>query len=187
MLALLALSLSDLARADTIAIPERKVVRLANAPRLAAAGAAHAVCIDGKPCYTFALTPSVPVTFSKLEFNPDGTKRIGSDIAIGGGATFLLARGTYRTDSDPSGERTYTIEDAVPYLLFGIAGQAGMTEALSGEVVYSVSGSGFVGTRFFALMGGYDFINSTPFIGVAANVTGTSISPNAAVVFDAWR
>lgn len=187
MLLLQAFELSMPALADTIAIPERKVERFASAPRLNVAGSAHAPCVADKPCYAFVLTPSVPVTFSRLDFDPDGTKRVGADIAIGGGATFLLARGTYRSSTDPSGDRTYTIEDAVPYLVFGVAGQAGMTEALSGDVIYSITGSGFVGTRFFALMGGYDFINDTPFVGLAVNVTGTSINPNAAIVFDAWR
>lgn len=189
MLALIALTVASVpsARADTIAIPERTVERLGNDPRLTSPTAHRAPCADGKPCYVFALTPSVPVTFSKLEFYGDGATGIGNDIAIGGGATFLLARGTYRSDTDASGKRTYTVESAVPYLVFGVAGQAGMTESFDGEVDYSVSASGFAGTRAFALIGGYDFINDTPFVGIAANVTGTSLSPRAALVLDAWR
>ena len=109
--------------------------------------------MNGNPCSVFALTPSIPVTFSRLEFNPDGARTIGKDIAVGGGATFLLARGTYRMDTSDDGARRYTIEDAVPNLLFGVAAQVGMTESASG-VAYGMMGSGFIGTRMFALMCG---------------------------------
>src|SRR5688572_5299493 len=98
----------------------------------------------------------------------------------------MFARGTYRIDS-ARGAREFTIEEAVPYLYFGVAGQMGVTETAAGEVATTAAGAGFVGTRFLAITGGYDFLNATPFIGLSANVTGTSLLPRASLVFSTWR
>lgn len=183
----LLLALMQPAHANEIIVPERTVERLANAPNRVQPTDRHAPCEDGRPCHAFILTPSVPVTFSKLQLNPDGTKQVRSDIAVGVGATFQLVRGIYDVSTSTSGRRRDAIEDTAHSFSFGVAGQVGTTEVPSGDVVYGITGSGFVGTGALALMGGYDITNGIPFIGLTLNVVGTSMIPGAALVIDAWR
>ena len=180
MLALLvgAALLAASAHADTIRIPEAR--------SLAEPTPGGAVCVNAKPCNVSALVPSIPLTFSRLAFQ-DGGETFGADLSLGVAATLMFARGTYHVDTGAEAAQTHTVESAVPYLLIGAGFQGGWVETPTGQAEPTTSASLFVGTRFVALTGGYDFSTRAPYVGLALVVTGTSLAPGSALVMRTWR
>lgn len=141
-------------------------------------------CSDGQRCEVLTLAPAFALTLGRVS-HPGSEAEVGLEVSPGLGATLLLARGTYEVTDGPGG-RAYTVERSVPYLYLGATGQTGWIQTGDGSA-NTTTISGIVGSRFLGLQYGYDVGRGETFIGVAAVVTGASLSPRAAGVLAAWR
>lgn len=168
--------LAGLAAADTLAVSSGLVGRWGDR-----------ACVNDATCHALAVAPSVPVTVAKLNLTESGSQYFGHDLSVGVGATLMLARGTFRVEGRPDGERRHVVDGADSLFTLGAAVQAGSTESSTGEVLPTLTVSGLVGSRWLALSYGYDLRNKNTFVGLAVNLTGPSILPGAAHVVSAWR
>jgi hypothetical protein len=123
----------------------------------------------------FLGTPSIPVTFGRLELK-DGRYTIGSSLTLGVGYSFVLGKALYKPGTSVQIE---------PHLLGGVALDVGArTEA--GEVDLAVGGSVYVGISRVAISVGGDLVNKTFVIGLATRVDSFTIAENSYTVFSLW-
>jgi len=115
------------------------------------------------------LTPSFPISFSRLEKDTSNNWRIGPQIGIGGSYFFVVGNG-YRNANE-----TVQVE---PYFTVGISIDGGFSQNLQTPgVIGNINIGGVIGFyKYFNFLFSYDVLNNRPVYGVGARVDLFSIT-----------
>lgn len=135
-------------------------------------------CIANTDCNAILITASVPFAFSSLDFK-GGTVSLGAKLQLGGAAALVIGKAT-RAEN---GKLTVS-----PIFTFGLSILGG---AATTPTTGSVGGSFGLGA-FFALgplgvIGGYDFVQGSGFIGLSAKVDSFVVADGLTAILSLKR
>jgi hypothetical protein len=121
------------------------------------------------------LTPSFPISFSRLEQDTAKNWRIGPSIGIGGSYFFLVGKG-YRNANE-----TVQVE---PYFVLGLSIEGGVSQNLQAPgVVGNLNIGGVLGFyKYFNFLFSYDVLNNRPVYGVGARVDLFTLTQGAGTI-----
>jgi len=113
-------------------------------------------------------SPTIPISFSKIE-QVNGEYQVSPSISLGYGYTWF------------KGDFIFNENDKItvdPTFFFGVIGDIGLQNNFSLKKLASVFTGGFIGFGAFSLFGGYDFLTSSPSIGLGGRIDLFTISQN---------
>ena len=127
--------------------------------------------VNGRPppgtiCSIAMISPTVPISFTKLEFN-NGKVKLGPAMDAGLGGVFLFGTATY--------EKNGIKVDPGFFVGASVNGGAAEKFASPGELTGKFSVSAFGGFSSIAMSVGYDFVERTKFFGLATHIDTFSL------------
>lgn len=128
---------------------------------------------NGKSTDVWLLTPTLPVTFSRL-VKQDGEWSVGANITIGGSYVFMLGKGTGLSDGSIS---------INPAFFIGITGNIGVVQDFKKNgIESSFMLGGVVGFSKVSALIGYDLLLDTPIIGIGTQIDLLTITDKLTII-----
>ena len=143
------------------------------APTLVAAQALDATRIHGnaadaeeEPRDVVLFLPTVPLTFQSLEKDEAGDWKMGNALTMGAGATLVIGRAQTEAGARAQGGGL-GLTNLQPWVLMGVALNAGMRTDADGDLVQSIAGSIFVGLSDIGVSFSKDLLSGDHWVGIS--------------------
>lgn len=133
-------------------------------------------CIAETECNAVVLTGSMPFTFSSMDFK-GGAVTLGAKLQLGAAVALVIGKGTR------SGTGVLTVN---PIFTIGLSLLGGATSSAN-AVGGSFGAGGFVALGPLGIIGGYDFVQQSAFIGLSAKIDSFVVTDALSMILSLKR
>lgn len=129
----------------------------------------------GETADVWLFTPSLPVSFSRLEQNDAGDWRVGANVAIGASYVFMLGKGTGLEDGSVRVD---------PAFFIGLTGNFGVAQDPDedGAISESFMLGGVLGFSGLSVIAGRDILAKTPILGVGGRIDLLTLTDKGSII-----